>query len=292
MFQSVVARILRTRNFSVTIKGNSLFAEREDSKIFIGLPFKGELEDVLAEAREWEGKRLIVPLFPISEEERREVEDEGGVVLEGEDLEKELIREILRREDLSLDAVAHLLGAQVPDFTDSTAEEMMLDMSVGAEEAGEMGRAEVGMFQQVLELVPHWAFKYEISHPILKEERGGFVMVNAVTGTARQWEQEAVSTTGITVPHKRVEPVLDEDDAASAAKELIVELETVEVESVEESGGAVVTERKRFVPDPEDIALEPLGLLYMPFWCMEGTEGAMILNATTGEVVQKESYLD
>ena len=43
-------------------------------------------------------------------------------------------------------------------------------------------------------------------------------------------------------------------------------------------------------PKEDAIEINRRGLIYLPVWCVEGSNGVMIINATTGKVVKEDTY--
>jgi len=50
-------------------------------------------------------------------------------------------------------------------------------------------------------------------------------------------------------------------------------------ETVKDFGHSEIIERKR--PKEESVLIEPKGLVYLPVWCVEGKNGAMIVNSSS-----------
>jgi hypothetical protein len=62
------------------------------------------------------------------------------------------------------------------------------------------------------------------------------------------------------------------------------------MEFVNDQEHVTVKERKKVAPAREEIQLTPLGLYYLPVWCVEGVHGVMLINAGTGKIVSEDYY--
>jgi hypothetical protein len=61
---------------------------------------------------------------------------------------------------------------------------------------------------------------------------------------------------------------------------------------VRENGQVTMTERVTVHPRLDLGSVKPLGIYYVPIWCVEGTKGVMILNASTGKVLSEDYFRD
>jgi hypothetical protein len=61
---------------------------------------------------------------------------------------------------------------------------------------------------------------------------------------------------------------------------------------VREIGQVTMTERVMVQPRLDQRSVRPLGLIYVPIWCVEGTKGVMVINASNGKVLSEEYFRD
>ncbi len=62
----------------------------------------------------------------------------------------------------------------------------------------------------------------------------------------------------------------------------------VEIETTDESEDVCVTERKQVAPRPDHVRIQHLGVVHRPQWELRGPNGALLVDAVTGEPVAEE----
>lgn len=62
---------------------------------------------------------------------------------------------------------------------------------------------------------------------------------------------------------------------------------TVEIETGDPDEDYSITERKKVAPRPDQIRIDPLGVVLRPFWRLLGPNGAMLVDAIEGRVVEE-----
>lgn len=142
-------------------------------------------------------------------------------------------------------------------------------------------------FRYSLRLVPFYVTAYRVRVPAPHGSPGPttdhLIAVNAVTGHAEVWEPGEREVAGeLEVATERLEPELTEEQSRSIAEEAVRKRHTVSVDHTEQHGGALVIERRRVPPGPEDLKLGPTVLLHVPYWYVEGPDGRVVLDAVTG----------
>lgn len=148
-----------------------------------------------------------------------------------------------------------------------------------------------------LQYMPFHLFDYQVE---LEDDVGdvavkdnGTLAVNALTGQAQEWNIAHSYAKGPpTDPDAAVmRPTIDGMAAYEQANRAVKELHTRVVERVEERGTVTVFVKHHLKPRDGAIDITPMGLVYMPVWCIEADQGVAIVNASTGRIV-KEEYLD
>ncbi len=147
--------------------------------------------------------------------------------------------------------------------------------------------AAVDGFRYTLRLIPFFVAAYRVR---VATPHGGrtppsdhLVAVNALSGRTEFWEPgERELVHELEEPHQRLPPQLTEAQARAIAEEAVRRRHTVSVDHTEQHGGALVIERRRVPPGPDDLALAPSVLVHVPFWYVEGTDGRVVLDAVTG----------
>jgi hypothetical protein len=141
-----------------------------------------------------------------------------------------------------------------------------------------------------LELVPMHAFRYACKleakgAPSIPKQ--GLLVVDAVTGAAREAPEPVFGA--LTTPAERIQALYPEEDAATAAKRKVVELHTQKVRVKNSLGrNSLIVEDRMVRPDPRTMLLEPQGLWWAPVWRLEGQNGTVRLNATTGAIEEEK----
>ncbi|MCI4345753.1 MAG: hypothetical protein L3K07_03240 [Thermoplasmata archaeon] len=138
-----------------------------------------------------------------------------------------------------------------------------------------------------LRLVPFFVAAYRVRPPATRrgpgEVREELVAVNALSGRPTIWspgQRELVAE--IPQPFQWVDSAITEAIARSRAEEFLRRRHTVGLDHTEQHEGALVVERRRVPPGPDDLRIGPFALLHVPFWYVEGSEGRIILDAVTG----------
>ncbi len=138
-----------------------------------------------------------------------------------------------------------------------------------------------------LRLVPFYVAAYRVRQvgadggpgPV----RQRLVAVNATSRRAEIWDEggrELVRE--IDGPAERLAPQLAATGAGALAVEAIRRHHTVRVDHTEQHAGALVIESRRVAPPAEDVRLGPFGLIFVPYWYAEGSEGRRVLDAVSG----------
>ncbi len=149
-----------------------------------------------------------------------------------------------------------------------------------------------------LRLVPFFVTPYRVRVASAHGGTGGtsdhLIAVNALSGHAEVWEAGEREVTGaIEVASQRLEPELTEEQSRAIAEEAVRKRHTVSVDHTEQHGGALVIERRRVPPGPDDLRLGPPVLLHVPYWYVEGPDGRVVLDAVTGaRALPDESSID
>ncbi len=138
-----------------------------------------------------------------------------------------------------------------------------------------------------LRLVPFYVTPYRVR---VRGPHGGpgpttdhLIAVNAISGRAEVWDPgDREIASELDVPTQKVDASLSEHDSRQIAEEAVRKRHTVSVDHSEQHGGALVIERRRVPPGPDDLKLGPTVLLFVPYWYVEGIQGRVVLDAVTG----------
>ncbi len=286
MIRQLVARLLRSVGCGVSMEGGILTATKGDAKLVFGFANEEELDDVLDQIVGSGGRGVIVPLFDDFPEER----SRGIPVMDRKTLEDDVVDVLLgkkRTKDTVLgNMVSDCLGNE--DFT----QEAVVRPTMEREDVVEIGSKTVDGFNYILDLVPYFVFEYSAA----VEENGevhesqGTIAVNALTRAPEQWSGDFEMIDGLEYFDRKQEPKTDEKDAFHIAQKKAVELGTIVKERVKERDGATIEEKKTIRPKTEDIQMEGKGMVYLPIWCVEGSKGSVIIDASKGKILKEDIY--
>lgn len=156
-----------------------------------------------------------------------------------------------------------------------------------------LGRSEAELiagvegFRYTLRLVPFYVAPYRVREPAAHGRPGPtrefIVAVHGLDGRVEVWEpgdRELGPELG--EPHERLEPTIPDDRARELAEARLRERHTASVDHTEQHGGALVIERRKLPPRPEDLKIGAFALLAVPYWYVEGADGRVIIDAVSG----------
>ena len=303
--RAVIEDILRSRDFETFERDGVLVGRKGTIEVFFLLlkqPDETRLLHFLEKTKGQSGRRVVVTLTPLGEKARKEMSEEVTVWTR-EDIEQELGRVHLERllghrdqglvDEFEADDYPRTVPPAYLEPASPETGEKIVKPHMDLDSVKTIGGQRVGGFRYRLELVPHYVHRYSCSLFIDEHRLGtktGTVAINALTGKSTEWQDGVELTAALHQSHQRLEPNLDPEDAQRLAIEEVVRRHTSEQDFVRESGPAVVTERKTVGPKREQIALEDLGIYYLPLWCVEGVRGVMIIDAGTGRTMSEDLY--
>jgi hypothetical protein len=284
MIKQLVAKLLRSVGCSVKIEGDVLTASRGDARLTFGFPTEGNLDDVLDQITTGGGQAVLVPLFD------RFSEEKGIPVLNREQVEDDIMQVFLGKKATNDTTLGSLVGDCLGDL--EVLQEAMVRPTLDREDVVEIGNKTVDGFNYILDLVPYFLFEYTsaVEEDGEIHESKGTIGVNALTLSPELWEHGLERVDGIEYFDRKREPKIDEKEAFEIALKRALDLGTVVKETVKERNGATIEEKKSVKPKKEDVQLEGLGLVYLPIWCVEGSKGSIIINASTGKILKEDIY--
>jgi hypothetical protein len=177
-----------------------------------------------------------------------------------------------------------------PDIPDGEA---MVRPEITMEQARSLVKDRLdGAFRFDLQLLPHYVLSYslELEGPAgSKLMRTGGVEVNAISGEACEWRH------GMTLEkpepgRMRIEPSLERAQATAKALDLVLSLHTRVVNVRQEKRSVTVYEKRTIRPREDAVILEHRGMLYLPVWCVEASDGAAVLDAVSGRMIKEERF--
>lgn len=159
--------------------------------------------------------------------------------------------------------------------------EGILKPVIDFDEVTELGEKLAGGFKYRLELVPHYLFRFKISGD---EEKEGKLYLNAVSGESNFWKGSFEIISELKKSHVKLEPNIPEEKSEEKAEKAIQEEYSEQKEKKWEEESATIVEKIREGPAEEDIDLDYKGIVNVPMWAVEGTDGIVVINAARGKI--------
>lgn len=304
---SVIIEILKSREFEVTEKGDRIFGKKGTSEVVFllleGTDDETKIRAFLNEFKNFKGKRVIVSLQPISESSAALL-DQSVTYWDREAVAREIgrtrIEKLLGEHDHGL--IDELIADDYPKIVAPEVLEEMQGTELGEKivkpvidltDVKEISRQTVGGFRYRLELVPYFVYQYSCDLYIDKIKVGserGHLSVNALTGKVEPWNENVDVVLTLEHAFKRLEPMLETEEAKKLVKREVVRIHTHEQEIIRDTGQVTIVEKKTVSPNPDEVAVKELGVFYIPIWCVEGIHGVMILNAGNGKIISEDYY--
>lgn len=295
-----------SRDFAVSERNGCLIAKKAEAEVAVCLIAPGEegsAAEFLDRFGRSVGKKVIVSLAPLPEMPPEKMgpdlviwdrdalaREVGRVHLERllGDRERGLVDELMEDDYpkmVSPDRLGDLEGAELG--------ERIVRPAIDARDVKEIGMRTVGGFRNRLELVPYHVFDFIC--PLFSGERAlgeekGRLAVNALTGAVEPWSERLEVVYSLEQDHRRLEPLIGEEAGRALALQEILRSKTREEEAVRDEAHVTVVEKRRISPREDRISISPLGIFYLPVWCVEGVHGVMIVNAGTGKIISEDYY--
>lgn len=298
-------------------------AEKEGIRVAVGILAEGDFKEVLAFVNAVEGVpalHIIVTLKPLTGDAFDMAEENGLIIWPREEIEREVGTAVLGRYhrgergkafferfiekpqvtvaslDAELSEERDRGGKSAGGPSESATAEMVLKPVMTLEDITELSRKTVRGFRFDLELVPHYIYEFECELEVEgngeheDERRTGLISVNALTGACKKWEDNLETVSDIEPGHTRMEPKLEETEVYEKALRCAVKLNTSEVSVMKDREHATIIENRRISPKDGKVSLTRKGMIYEPIWCVEGTNGVMIVDAATGKIIKEDYY--
>jgi hypothetical protein len=290
--KEIVRSILEMRDYELSDVGNWLVAQKEGLRLNIGFLSRKRLK--VKDLERMKGKNIIIT----SDDPDKFKNIKDLIVLNQKELYEDFTKVLFGEKDFESSVFYEHIssGDNWEDFTvtpKSESGENIIKPFMTLLDVVELSKKSVKGFRYVLELVPHYLFHFKCE---LKPNEGpivsdGLISVNALTKKCEFWDQNFETTDSLNHVHTKLEPKLSEGDAEDLARGFAIEESTTVVENIKEKEHTVVTEKKVIRPNDNDLIIEQRGLFYLPIWCVEGTNGVMIVNAAAGKIIEEDYYV-
>ncbi len=301
-----MVQILRSRDFHVDEKDGYLYGRREDVSIVVmtaGDMLMEDVQDFVKNVSGFSGRKVVASLGKADDNVqaflqkngihywgREEIEHEvGSLQLEtvskgqGKSLMDEVISDELPQR------LTEPPEQSIPVILESAEErtERIVKPTVSLEDVKYLARHEIQGYKFELELVPHYLFHFLLTIGD-GNQKAGIAAVNGLTSHVETWRWGFELVDSIELPHSKREPKIDFEKARQIAQDLIAKEYKSHTETVKDFGHSEIIERKG--PKKEAIEIESKGLVYLPVWCVEGKNGAMIVNSSSGKIISEHIH--
>jgi hypothetical protein len=301
----VISEILLSRDFQVWEEEDFLFGRKEETEVvFLVLPDldQDQVSRFLERFSDFKGSRIIVTLEEVSPSYEESL-GENTYIWDREAVEHEIGRTRLEKvmgepdlglvDEISANDYPRVVSPEQLEDAGIEVGERIIRPIIDMADVKEISSQTVGGFRHRLELVPYYVFNFSAVLHLDGERmlsKSGTLSINALTRSVEPWQGGVETVLVLELNHKRLEPMIDSEEAEILAREEVVRLHTYERELIKDEGHATVMERKQVSPRIEDITTEAMGLYYLPVWCVEGVHGVMIINAGTGKIISEDYY--
>lgn len=282
MLENIVAQIFRSQGFSVRLEKNRIRAEKAGRSVSVAIVSEGELDTFLREVSKEPWFKVAIPTYEFSSKEQKAALDRKVLLWGLDEVEDRIKGELFEVLNLPQDLE-----------DEGEVKEVIVRPVLTRDDIREIGKKTVRGFNYMLQLVPHFVYEFEsVLHVPGEEDRvvDGCIAVNALTSQWETWGMDFETVETIDTTHEVLEPKIGEESASEIARGAARKLGTKEIESVHEADHATVVEKRVETPKEEDVSTRNAGLIYLPVWCVEGTLGAIIVNANTGKIVREDYY--
>lgn len=301
-----MVKILESREFSVNERDGYLYGSRDDISLVVmiaGDMLMENVQDFVKNVSGFSGRKIVASLGKIDGDVQAFLQKSGVHYWGREEIEHEVgsleLETVARGRGKSLidevisDELPQKLSEppeqSIPVILESTEErnERIVKPNFSLEEVKYLARHEVQGYKFDLELVPHYLFHFLLTLGD-GHQKAGIAAVNALTSHVETWRWGFELVDSIDLPSSKREPKIDFETAKKIAQNMIAKEYKSHTETVKDYGHSEIIERKG--PKKEAIEVEPKGLVYLPVWCVEGTNGAMIVNSSSGKIISEHLH--
>ncbi len=304
--EQTISEILLSRDFETVERHGYLIGRKKKIEVAFCILVEFDeqkLRRFLEELQDFDGRKVVATLEELPTSVQRNLGPEV-YVWDREAIEHEIgrtrVESIVGEKDhglideLSADDYPKMVSPEeLEDLEYTDLGEQIVKPVIDMSDVKQISRQTVGGFRHMLELVPYYVFDYSCALYAEGKEMGaeeGTLSVNALTSKIEEWNKSHELVHSLELNHKRLEPIIDTEEAGTLLRGEVVQRHTYERELIREDGHVTVMEKKKLSPRGEEVHLEPRGIFYLPIWCVEGVHGVMIVNAGTGKIISEDYY--
>ena len=301
-----MVQILKSRDFSVAERDGYIYGKREDVSVVVltaGDMLMDDVQDFVKNVSGFPGRKIVVSLGKIDESVNSFLQGNGIHYWGREEIEHEVgnlqlsVATNTHSRSLIDDVISDELPQRlveppeqaIPVILESAVErsERIVKPNFTLEDVKYLARHEVQGYKYELELVPHYLFHYVLTDSEGRQ-KAGIAAVNALTSHVETWRWGFELVDSLDLPHSKREPKIDYESARQIAQDMVAKEYKSHTETVKDFGHSEIIERKR--AKEEAVTIEPKGLVYLPVWCVEGKNGAMIVNSSSGKIISEHIH--
>ncbi len=201
----------------------------------------------------------------------------------------ELSEELLSEPDLENTSISEIPNG-IPE---EIKEVKIIKPNVTKQKASSMASNIVRGFRFNLELIPYYIFSYTCQFDLNvpgESENSGLIGINGLTSNVEDWSGKIQTVTHLDEEHTKLNVKFPYEKAYSLAKDAIIEINTKSIETKEESESTIIFERKKLRPKSDAINIKSEGIYFLPVWCIEGSNGLMIIDASSGKIIKEDMF--
>jgi hypothetical protein len=304
----MIRKILKSYSYDVVEdRGGGIFVARKDSRLVmvtLAPDADGSLfefvQDFIKSTDDFRGQRVVATLLAsIPMDVIKLAEEHGIAVWDRNTLESEagrlVMKELIEKEDA--EPAEETVGYSPEPSMETKVKdwgEQIVKPRITMEDVTELAKYTIRGFRYELELVPYYIFEFTCDVVTdgkdACDRKFGLVGVNALNGESEQWKTRFELVPELQWTHTKLEPKIDVEKSEHIAREGVVSINSSDIEHVSDKGTALIIEKKKVRPKEGAVALKRKGLVYLPVWCVEGSNGVMLVNAVTGKIIKEDFY--
>lgn len=172
----------------------------------------------------------------------------------------------------------------------------IMEPRISREEATVLTKKIVRSYRFDLQLVPYYIFDFscEVIEGTDRKKKlnKGTLGINSLSNTVEEWPDRFNTVTTLEQEYTKLEPAFTLEEAQQLIAEAVIAINTREVETIEDKGSAIIIEKKKITPKEDVMEISSRGTVYMPVWCVEGSNGLITVDATSGKIIKEDIYKD
>jgi len=291
-FYQVMEDLLEYEGYELLFggKGKIVGKSGDDIRSFV---IAGErlTEDDIKDIQDSEGEKVLIVFEEVDDEKLAEVPEDAEIWDRDELIRRlgEMTLEMSVLEGIT-EGEGGIKGKGKIEFERESGEKTLKPI-MDFEHISELGEKLVKGFKYRLELVPHYLFSFRLEKPGGGVEEGDLYL-NGISGRRNFWDHDFERVRDVKRSHVKLEPNISQEDTEEKALAAVKDRYKLEGEEKWEEEGATIVEKVKEEPSEEDIEIGYRGVVYVPMWAVEGTEGVVVINAATGKVEREPERID